>query len=167
MAASCSRTRCHQLLRARQAQRVEHQTRKRARFSTGLPSIQAGEKALCRLPRSVPNRKGRAKQRKLGFCSHTLLLLFRALHSDCLESLSVLSQVGDYRTRFVGCYILDHPCNTGPTPLAIELQEGENRMSSPDRIAFQELLLRIVIRDGSVANWHIQYRGEYPRQLST
>jgi hypothetical protein len=39
VAASCSRTRCHQLLRARQAQRVEHQTRKRARFSTGLPSI--------------------------------------------------------------------------------------------------------------------------------
>jgi hypothetical protein len=50
VAASCSRTRCHQLLRARQAQRVEHQTRKRARFSTGLPSIQAGDKALCRLP---------------------------------------------------------------------------------------------------------------------
>jgi hypothetical protein len=47
----------------------------------------AGEKALCRLPRSEANSKGRAKRRKLGSRSHPLLLLFRALHSDGLERL--------------------------------------------------------------------------------
>jgi len=81
----------------------------------------AGEKALCRLPRSGANSKGRAKWRKLGSRSHPLLLLFRALHSDGLERLEMLSQVGDDRTRFVGCYILDHPSNTGTATLAIKL----------------------------------------------
>lgn len=90
----------------------------------------AGEKALCRLLSSGANSKGRAKQRKLDSRSH-LLLLLRALYSDGLERLSMLSQVGDDRTRCVGRYLLDHPSNTGTTPLAIKLQEGEDGTSRP------------------------------------
>src|SRR5579871_1027925 len=128
-----------------------------------LLSPSGGQKSQARrahIPCSQP------KQGKLDSCSH-LPLLFRLLHSDGLERLEMLSQVGGDRTGLVGGDLLDYPRHTGSASLAIKLQESEHGMGSPGRIAFQERLLRLLIRDGRVANGHLQERGEDLRQLFT